>query len=97
MPSNQQLVVEHGDIPGFMEAMTMGYKVHPPSLLDNLGGDAIRFTIDTAKKAIVGIEPLTQMTQQRRIPMEPQRHACWLGLIVSLDVCGCVRPIHLHR
>ena len=33
VPANQQLVVEHGDIPGFMEAMTMGYKVDPSSLL----------------------------------------------------------------
>ena len=60
IPNNQQLVVEHGDIRGFMEAMTMGYKVDPPSLLDKVtAGDRIRFTIDTAKKAIVGIEPLT--------------------------------------
>ena len=60
MPGNQQLVVEHGDIPGFMEAMTMGYKVHPPSLLDTLtAGTRIRFTIDTAKKAIIGVKSLT--------------------------------------
>jgi mono/diheme cytochrome c family protein len=60
MPENQQLVVAHGDIPGFMEAMTMGYKVHPPSLLNTLTpGARIRFTIDTAKKAIIGIESLT--------------------------------------
>src|SRR5215510_6312556 len=35
-PASQQLVVEHGAIKGFMEAMTMGYKVNPPALLDQL-------------------------------------------------------------
>ena len=54
-----QLVVEHGDIPGFMGAMTMGYPVNPPSLLHKLTvGDAVRFTIDTKQKAIVRIERL---------------------------------------
>ena len=32
-PQKQQIVLEHGEIKGFMEAMTMGYKVNPPSLL----------------------------------------------------------------
>ena len=59
VPASQQLVVEHGEIKGFMEAMTMGYKVHPPSLLDQLkAGDTVRFTIDTEAQAIVKIEPL---------------------------------------
>ena len=56
VPTSQQVVVEHGEIKGFMEAMTMGYKVDPPSLLGQLkAGDQIRFTIDTEKKAIVEI------------------------------------------
>jgi Cu/Ag efflux protein CusF/cytochrome c553 len=59
VPASQQIVVEHGDIKGFMEAMTMGYKVSPPSLLDGLKpGDRIRFTIDTDQKAIVEIKTL---------------------------------------
>jgi mono/diheme cytochrome c family protein len=59
VPANQQLVVEHGEIKGFMEAMIMGYKVDPPSLLDQLRvGDTVRFTIDTQQKAIVKIERL---------------------------------------
>jgi mono/diheme cytochrome c family protein len=57
VPANQQLVVEHGEMKGFMAAMTMGYKVNPPSLLDGFkAGDAIRFTIDTQQKAIVQID-----------------------------------------
>jgi Cu/Ag efflux protein CusF len=59
VPEKAQLVVEHGDIPGFMGAMTMGYPVNPPSLLHQLeAGDMVRFTIDTKQKAIVGIERL---------------------------------------
>jgi Cu/Ag efflux protein CusF len=59
VPSANQLVVEHGEIKGFMEAMTMGYRVEPPSLLDGVkSGDQVRFTIDVPKKAIVKIENL---------------------------------------
>jgi hypothetical protein len=37
----------------------MGYKIDPPSLLEGLAAeDRIRFTIDTAKQAIVAIEKL---------------------------------------
>ena len=56
VPTGGQVVVEHGEIKGFMDAMTMGYKVDPLSLLKGLkAGDMIRFTIDTDKKAIVKI------------------------------------------
>ena len=57
--NSSQIVVEHGEIKGFMEAMTMGYPVDPPSLLEGLKfGDRVRFTIDVPKKAIVKIEKL---------------------------------------
>ncbi|HWP22961.1 MAG TPA: copper-binding protein [Candidatus Binatia bacterium] len=57
VPNASQIVVEHGEIKGFMEAMTMGYRVDPPSLLEGLKfGDKVRFTIDVSKKAIVKIE-----------------------------------------
>lgn len=56
-PRKQQIVLEHGEIKGFMEAMTMGYKVDPPSLLTRVKpGDKIRFTIDTEARAITKIE-----------------------------------------
>ena len=59
VPNSNQIVVEHGEIKGFMEAMTMGYPVDPPSLLEGLKfGDKVRFTIDVPKKAIVKIEKL---------------------------------------
>ena len=59
VPASEELVVKHGPIKGFMEAMTMGYKVSPSSLLKQLkAGDTVRFTIDTGEKAIVKIEKL---------------------------------------
>ena len=59
VPNAGQIVVEHGEIKGFMDAMTMGYRVDPPSLLEGLKfGDKVRFTIDVPKKAIVKIEKM---------------------------------------
>jgi Cu/Ag efflux protein CusF len=59
VPSSAQLVVDHGPIPGFMDAMTMGYRVEPPGLLEGLKpGDQVRFTIDVQKKTIVKLETL---------------------------------------
>jgi Cu/Ag efflux protein CusF len=57
LPSANQIVVEHGEIKGFMDAMTMGYRAEPSSLLERLNsGDRIRFTIDVPNKAIIKIE-----------------------------------------
>jgi len=59
VPAANQLVLEHGEIAGFMEPMTMGYRIEPASLLDELkSGDQVRFTIDVSKKTIVKIEKL---------------------------------------
>ena len=71
VPASQQLVVEHGDITGFMEAMTMGYKVNPPSLLDTLkAGDTIRFTIDTQRRPSSALKhSKSNDTEHRRHPM----------------------------
>ena len=58
-PDKQQLVLEHGEIKDFMEAMTMGYKITPPSLLNSVkAGDKVRFTIDTEARAITKIDKL---------------------------------------
>lgn len=57
VPTASQIVVEHGEIKGFMEAMTMGYRVDPPTLLEGIkSGDKVRFTIDVPSKAIIKIE-----------------------------------------
>jgi len=59
VPSASQIVVDHGEIKGFMEAMTMGYRIEPVSLLDGLKfGDKVRFTIDVPNKAIIKIEKI---------------------------------------
>ena len=58
-PASGQIVVDHSEIKGFMEAMTMGYRIEPPSLLITVKpGDRIRFTIDVDRRAIVQIEKL---------------------------------------
>ena len=58
-PSSGQIVLEHGEIEGFMEAMTMGYRIDPPSLLANVKpGDKVRFTIDVERRAIIELEKL---------------------------------------
>ena len=59
VPNASQIVVEHGEIKGFMDAMTMGYRVDPPALLEGFKfGDKVRFTIDISKKAIIKIEKM---------------------------------------
>jgi Cu/Ag efflux protein CusF/cytochrome c553 len=56
VPENGEIVLAHEDIKGFMEAMTMGYKVSSPSLLKSVkAGDTVEFTIDTAKRVITKI------------------------------------------
>jgi Cu/Ag efflux protein CusF len=59
VPNSGQIVLEHGEIKGFMDAMTMGYRIDPPSLLATVKpGDKVRFTIDVERRAIVEIETL---------------------------------------
>lgn len=56
VPESQQIVVDHEEIKGFMDAMTMGYKVNSSTLLKALKpGDTVQFTIDTDRRVITGI------------------------------------------
>jgi Cu/Ag efflux protein CusF len=56
VPENAEIVLTHGEIKGFMDAMTMGYKVSSPSLLKSVkAGDTVEFTIDTDKRVITKI------------------------------------------
>jgi Cu/Ag efflux protein CusF len=57
VPASSEIVLTHGEIKGFMDAMTMGYPTQPASLLEGVhAGDTVRFTIDTEEKAIVTLE-----------------------------------------
>jgi Cu/Ag efflux protein CusF len=57
VPASHEIVLTHGEITGFMDAMTMGYPIEPPSLLQGVkAGDTVRFIIDTEAKAIVTLE-----------------------------------------
>ena len=59
VPGSNQLVIEHGAIKDFMDAMTMGYATDSASLLEGLkAGDKVRFTIDVKKKTIVKVEKM---------------------------------------
>ena len=49
-PEAQEVLVKHEDIPGFMPAMTMPYKVKSPSLLDGRQpGDLITATLEVGE------------------------------------------------
>lgn len=40
------IVVSHGEIPGYMPAMTMGFRTGAPNIQDTIEvGDAVRFTL----------------------------------------------------
>jgi Cu/Ag efflux protein CusF len=59
VPSSSQLVIEHGPIDDYMDAMTMGYPTEPASLLEGLKpGDKVRFAIDVKRKVIVKVEKI---------------------------------------
>lgn len=56
VPQSQEVVIDHEEIKGFMDAMTMGYKVTSQARLQGLNpGDAVTFTIDTSKRVITKI------------------------------------------
>ncbi|MDB6138999.1 MAG: electron transport protein SCO1/SenC [Verrucomicrobiaceae bacterium] len=45
-PATGEVVIKHADIPGYMEAMTMPFKIHDPALIKGLHvGDTINFTL----------------------------------------------------
>lgn len=59
VPAKNQIVLRHDEIKGQMGAMTMGYALASPALAQGLkAGDAVKFKIDNAKKAVVAIERL---------------------------------------
>lgn len=64
VPESGEIVLAHDEIKGFMDAMTMGYKVSSPALLKSVKpGDKVRFTIDTDRRVITKI---IKAAQQRK-------------------------------
>lgn len=56
VPESSEIVLAHNEIKGFMDPMTMGYKVSSPALLNAVkAGDRVRFTIDTERRVIIKI------------------------------------------
>lgn len=56
-PQSREVVIDHGAIKDYMEAMTMGYKVSSASLLKGLtAGEQVEFTLDTTKRVITKIQ-----------------------------------------
>lgn len=58
-PNGSHLVVAHGDVPGFMNAMTMPFSVADETLLSDVSAnDSIRFVIevDGPKISIISLE-----------------------------------------
>ena len=46
LPELGLIVLTHGDIPGYMPAMTMGFRVASPKIQEAVAvGDAVRFTL----------------------------------------------------
>lgn len=61
VPESGEIVLSHDEIKGFMDAMTMGYKVGSSSMLKAVKpGDNVQFTIDTERRVITRINKLTQ-------------------------------------
>jgi Cu/Ag efflux protein CusF len=57
VPQSQEVVIDHEEIEGFMDAMTMGYKLASPTQLQGLKpGDIVNFSIDTGKRVITKID-----------------------------------------
>jgi Cu/Ag efflux protein CusF len=56
VPQSQEVVIDHEEIKGFMDAMTMGYKLASRAQLQGLKpGDVVNFTIDTGNRLITKI------------------------------------------
>jgi Cu/Ag efflux protein CusF len=46
LPDLGMIVVTHGEIPGYMPPMTMGFRAASPKILESIKpGDAVRFTL----------------------------------------------------
>jgi Cu/Ag efflux protein CusF len=62
LPEASLVVLSHEEIPGYMPAMTMGFRVAAPQIYDGVQiGDAVRFTVR-------GVPPNMVLTGLERAP-----------------------------
>jgi Cu/Ag efflux protein CusF len=53
-PEINRIFIDHGDIPGLMEGMTMAFEPEDPKLLDGVkAGDRVRFTLRAKGKQLL--------------------------------------------
>jgi Cu/Ag efflux protein CusF len=53
-PEINRIFIEHGDIPGLMEAMTMAFEPEDPKILNGLApGDQIHFTLQKKGERVI--------------------------------------------
>jgi protein SCO1 len=75
LPKDRQVIITHEDIPGFMEAMTMGFEVKDASLLEGRKrGEEVTFTVEKTRDtlyltALAGVGEAPKVVSQT----EPQQ------------------------
>ena len=91
VPSSSQIVVDHKAIPGFMDAMTMGYRVEPPSLLggEGRGRDPLYHRPAAEGHRQHGEDARVRATH-RETPMPSQSLACGGGRVLLAYKAGYV-------
>ena len=53
-PEINRIFIEHGDIPGLMEAMTMAFEPEDPKMLNGLApGDSVRITLQKKGERVI--------------------------------------------
>jgi protein SCO1/2 len=53
LPQERQVIIAHEDIPGFMQAMTMGFEVKEESLLEGIEkGEEVTFRVEKTKDSL---------------------------------------------
>ena len=59
--TKQMITLDHGNIPDVMSAMTMGYKVSEPALLEKAkNGDRVKFTLSRSESGEYVISSITK-------------------------------------
>lgn len=67
LPNQKHIIIDHDEIPGFMNAMTMPFNVADPKLIENIARqDNVTFTFEVIDGALI-------LTEIRRTPQDQER------------------------